>query len=770
MGLLKGRLLLTFVLFIVSFAASSQGVISSNASGKWESTSTWSCSCVPNATDDVKIYHTINIDNTTGNAFANSVTIENSGSASAILNVKSAAKLTVSNDVAINGKSNAYAAELNVSNTAQVIVSGSVALTRDQSYSSRSRIRLTNTASLKVSRDLTLTYLDQTTTTETDYELSIGTTSGDAPVLDVGGDLILIFNSLSDNTLSILADNSSTVKVGGDLEMQMIDGGTSNGGRIQVATNTNATLDVTGTIYFNYSDTQPRSDQEIALTLNGSSVVTTGALTMVAYVTTSSINNYLRTYSSSHLLVKGTLSYTASTPTASVDNRIEVNDNSLVELQGDIINRNEGSFEFFSTGTLKLNGTVSQTMPYIKSGTTVKNFIYDNSSGIPLRLASPVTIGLALTLSNGIIESSSTNTLILADGATTSGAGSSTSYITGPVKKLGGTSANDVTFPIGDGSVWAPVKIAGISGADNTTTITVRYFASPYSNLTTDGTFSHVSGEEYWDVAVSGTVPTLNLTLYWKDACRSGIYDIASGDLTVGHFNSSAGTWSRITSAVDAGSAICDAYTAAGEIGSITANGVNSFSPFTFVSQNNFNTLPVTLIAFEGETTEEGQVLLSWETASEINSNYFIIEHSPDGKSFRELARREGAGSAVGVHYYTLVDPTPVGGHNYYRLSQVDLDATRVILDVIHVNVDRHDPQVQLYPNPAKLNEPINILTDSEETLTCQIFSQGGQLIGEFRLERPFTIRPHSTLQPGVYFIMIHSASKRSLKAFTITE
>jgi hypothetical protein len=83
--------------------------------------------------------------------------------------------------------------------------------------------------------------------------------------------------------------------------------------------------------------------------------------------------------------------------------------------------------------------------------------------------------------------------------------------------------------------------------------------------------------------------------------------------------------------------------------------------------------LPIELIHFSGDR-RGSRNLLSWSTASERNNDYFIIEHSHDGMSWRFLDKVYGAGTTKMQQDYRLYLEQPEKQLNYYRLIQTDLD------------------------------------------------------------------------------------------------
>ncbi|MFK7809466.1 MAG: T9SS type A sorting domain-containing protein [Saprospiraceae bacterium] len=85
--------------------------------------------------------------------------------------------------------------------------------------------------------------------------------------------------------------------------------------------------------------------------------------------------------------------------------------------------------------------------------------------------------------------------------------------------------------------------------------------------------------------------------------------------------------------------------------------------------------LPVELASFVA-TPQEKQVLLTWLTLSELNSDYFEIEHSVNGVDFNTIGKVRAKGNSVISQHYEYNHTQPSIGYNYYRLKQTDLDGT----------------------------------------------------------------------------------------------
>ena len=110
--------------------------------------------------------------------------------------------------------------------------------------------------------------------------------------------------------------------------------------------------------------------------------------------------------------------------------------------------------------------------------------------------------------------------------------------------------------------------------------------------------------------------------------------------------------------------------------------------------------LPIELVRFSGEQIGNNATL-NWETATEKDNDYFIIERSIDGKDWLRVGVVDGAGNSAVLNSYSLVDRNAPFGINYYRLKQRDIDGVETVADVLVVS-DNSAEGILLSPNPAK--------------------------------------------------------------------
>lgn len=85
--------------------------------------------------------------------------------------------------------------------------------------------------------------------------------------------------------------------------------------------------------------------------------------------------------------------------------------------------------------------------------------------------------------------------------------------------------------------------------------------------------------------------------------------------------------------------------------------------------------LGVELTTFEANCKEELQrIVVKWETASEQNNDYFLLEKSNDGREWQSIKKIKGLGNSQTIQAYFYEDINLHGSHQYYRLKQVDFD------------------------------------------------------------------------------------------------
>ncbi|MDH3244281.1 MAG: zinc-dependent metalloprotease [Saprospiraceae bacterium] len=173
--------------------------------------------------------------------------------------------------------------------------------------------------------------------------------------------------------------------------------------------------------------------------------------------------------------------------------------------------------------------------------------------------------------------------------------------------------------------------------------------------------------------------------------------------------------------------------------------------------------LPVELVDFQAEG---GEVVnwIAWETASEINSDYFVVERSIDAKesSFTSIGTLPAAGNRDQPSLYELIDKYPAV-HNYYRLKSVDLDGSTQYSEIIYL---RRHPKVDISVYPTDVEDRTNVrIPSSYIGATVDLIHPSGKLIRRVGLHDEYNLIDMHDLPPGIYLIrVLHSEGQSSFK------
>lgn len=112
--------------------------------------------------------------------------------------------------------------------------------------------------------------------------------------------------------------------------------------------------------------------------------------------------------------------------------------------------------------------------------------------------------------------------------------------------------------------------------------------------------------------------------------------------------------------------------------------------------------LPVSLLNFTAKKKEQS-VLLMWQTATEINTNFFNIERSFDGIHFNNIGKVNAVGNSNIIQNYKYNDNSlSRNSEVYYRLQTIDVDGAGSYSKIEKVNFTTPEMTFIVYPNPAK--------------------------------------------------------------------
>jgi len=116
-----------------------------------------------------------------------------------------------------------------------------------------------------------------------------------------------------------------------------------------------------------------------------------------------------------------------------------------------------------------------------------------------------------------------------------------------------------------------------------------------------------------------------------------------------------------------------------------SAAASNFYIEITHGAQQVVTVLPIELLNFDGKNGNT----IYWNTSSEINNDYFIIERSLDGQDWIFVDKIAGNGTSNKVvHYETFDLNYSRNSINYYRLTQVDNDGIKKVYNELIKAID----------------------------------------------------------------------------------
>ncbi len=168
--------------------------------------------------------------------------------------------------------------------------------------------------------------------------------------------------------------------------------------------------------------------------------------------------------------------------------------------------------------------------------------------------------------------------------------------------------------------------------------------------------------------------------------------------------------------------------------------------------------LPVEMVVFKATVTSDNSVVLNWETATEQDNAYFVIQRSADGKLFESIGKVDGQGNSSSSKWYEFIDTATDQALYYYRIIQVDNDGKSSPTNVIKVNL-HGNTSIAVYPNPSNglftIEMALNTSSPYEmavyNAIGVEVFSNSGTALQGF--DR--SVLDLSNFAQGVYFLHV---------------
>ncbi len=399
---------------------------------------------------------------------------------------------------------------------------------------------------------------------------------------------------------------------------------------------------------------------------------------------------------------------------------------------------NNGIFAFDDEGGfIQANNTVtfSGSEPQLISSATLTNEIFynlkiSNATGNVI-LGVPTTVTNQLSFTSGLLDASNYSLTLSAGNVPVTGASSTSYVITGNgITSTGQMNINNlptntsVLFPIGTPTYYLPASVnAGVNTGNS-------YDAFVFQGLTTNAlengpSFSPAilskSLAAEWNFTQTAGSGNASLTLNWTSsgtALEGSAFQLYG--LNIGISQYAAGAWQMATGS--------------GNVATQTATSTfGSFSQFSVVGLG--FVLPISLSNFNAVLKNDKKVYLSWEYGDGAGLQDFEVQRSSNGIGWNTIGTVQSNGEISDDAHYSLTDPDPATGENYYRLIVQNINGENSYSMIREVNLISM-ANISFFPNPARniirfsvsnTNEPITIKLMSVSGASLQSYLTGSR-------------------------------------------
>ncbi len=159
--------------------------------------------------------------------------------------------------------------------------------------------------------------------------------------------------------------------------------------------------------------------------------------------------------------------------------------------------------------------------------------------------------------------------------------------------------------------------------------------------------------------------------------------------------------------------------------------------------------VPVELTSFSAKVID-GNVTLSWSTASETNNRGFEVQRSSDNHEYGTIGFVKGNGTTTAKHTYCYADNNADPGTYSYRLKQYDFDGSFQYSNVVNVdfNLPLKFALEQNFPNPFNPNTIIRFSIADEVKVNLTVYDILGEKVRELKNE---------VMKPGYYEVKFNA-------------
>jgi len=202
-------------------------------------------------------------------------------------------------------------------------------------------------------------------------------------------------------------------------------------------------------------------------------------------------------------------------------------------------------------------------------------------------------------------------------------------------------------------------------------------------------------------------------------------------------------------------------------------NGALSW--FVAIDAIDFNTwpLPITLANINCLADKNNNVNIYWETESENNNDYFIVERSVDGRNFKQLGKVKAVGNSTTVQNYSFQDVTAASaGYNkvMYRLRQVDVNGKYGYSPVVNATLTSTGVSNMVLPFLSGSTLRVRFISSDAGNADIVVLNSNGQKVSEMKqnVSEGLNIadQDFGSMPAGIYTVRVSTNKETMINRF----
>lgn len=298
---------------------------------------------------------------------------------------------------------------------------------------------------------------------------------------------------------------------------------------------------------------------------------------------------------------------------------------------------------------------------------------------------------------------------------------------------------------------------------------TYSYYTSDTPVNTDDVFCGSIENNSWYQFTALSTTETFNFSSVTNctlgDGVQAEVYEVSTSPLgCCSNLSSVSNCWNPATPT--SGTVTATGLTIGNDYILMVDGWGGDNCEFTVTGWTATGILPVELVYFNAIASTNHN-MVTWQTESEFNNDFFRVMRSIDGENFEEIATVKGKGNSSIAQSYQFNDMDVRNGEVYYRLEQVDFDGTTTLSEIISLSrKPMKEGLLTVYPNPANDMITVELFDESFTDATLNIVSMSGQVIYSEALIINGLIKKQiqiSEIPQGVYNIVVHHSNKQEM-------